>query len=106
MKSSNLAERYDRPVDEIVSLPLYESNASPQERQQKLEFMAEQFRLIHQQEKDGVPITRVKIRCGCHKLVAWMHMYRCLYCGIWYCKDCAQLHFGMRVPEPFEGVQR
>ena len=87
-------------VQSGVMLPTYESNATLEQRQQKLEFMAEQMRLIHNQEKDGIPITRVKIRCGCHKLVVWWGMYRCLYCSLFYCKDCAEIHFGAKVPPP------
>lgn len=94
------------PIDDLAGLPLYESMASPEETQAKLEWMAKQLSLIHDQEKIGTPIRHIKIRCGCNKLVGWMYMYRCLYCGIWFCKDCAQLHFGKRVAEPFAGVLR
>lgn len=90
----------------MVVLPTYESNSSPKERQQKLEWMTEQYRLIRAQEKDEVPIQHLKIRCGCNKLVRWIYMYRCLYCGVWYCADCAEVHFGKKRAEPFAGVIR
>lgn len=79
-----------------MELPVYESKATPEERQKKLEFMAEQNRLLHTQEKEGVPLMKVKIRCGCHKLLPWWVMVKCLYCGIFYCPECAEEHFGMR----------
>jgi hypothetical protein len=25
--------------------------------------------------------------------------YRCLYCGIWYCAHCAELHFGQTISD-------
>ena len=40
-----------------------------------------------------------KITCGCGKKVVFWMMYRCLYCGEFYCKSCAEFHFGMRVPD-------
>ena len=76
-------------------LPVYESNATPAQRQQKLEWMKKQVELILDQQRIKIPIEHVKIRCGCNKLVSWKYMYRCLYCGIWYCADCAEVHFGI-----------
>jgi hypothetical protein len=90
-----------------VDLPFYVSKATPEEREQKRIWMREQYSLIYDQQRIETPIQlqHVKIRCGCHKLVGWLFMYRCLYCGIWYCKECAEEHFGMRVP-PMEAAQR
>lgn len=77
-------------------LPKYESKATPEEREQALKMMAAQIRLILNQENDEIPSKFTKIRCGCNKLVGWKFMYRCLYCGIWFCKDCAEQHFGYK----------
>jgi hypothetical protein len=79
-----------------MKLPVYESTATPEERKQKLDFSAEQIRLLHSQEKDGVPLMKAKIRCGCHKLLPWWVMIKCLYCGVFYCPTCAEEHFGKR----------
>lgn len=87
-------------------IPTYESNATPEEKKRKLELMIEQVKLLHEQEKIATPVMHTKIRCGCRKLIVWWAMYRCLYCGVWYCKDCAEQHFGAKAPEPFEGVLR
>lgn len=81
-----------------AALPFYVFKSTPEERKQKLQWMQEQVSLILDQQRIEAPMQHVKIRCGCNKLVGWMFMYRCLYCGIWYCKDCAEKHFGMRVP--------
>ena len=79
-----------------MELPVYKSNATPEQRKQKLEFMAEQMRLLRRQEKDGIPLMKVKIRCGCYKLLPWWVMVKCLYCGVFYCPECAEEHFGMK----------
>ena len=79
-----------------MELPVYQSNATPEERKKKLELMADQIRVLHEQEKIGVPLMKVKIRCGCMKLLPWWMMVRCLYCGVFYCPECAEEHFGMR----------
>jgi hypothetical protein len=39
------------------------------------------------------PQPAVKCRCG-RKIVVWK-MYRCYYCGEYYCEQCAPEHFGM-----------
>ena len=85
-------------------LPVYESNATPEQRREAFARMADQVRLIVDQESLGIPSRNVKIRCGCMKLVQWRYMYRCLYCGLWFCKECAEQHFGAKAPEPFQWV--
>ncbi len=37
------------------------------------------------------------LTCVCGRRVALSAAYRCLYCGLWLCKDCAIAHFG---PKP------
>ena len=87
-----------------MALPVYHSEATAEHKEQNLRAYAEQYRLIHQQEKDGVQITRVKIRCGCSRLVNWLNTYRCLYCGLYFCKPCAEEHFGAKTPVQLEGA--
>jgi hypothetical protein len=77
-------------------LPTFESKATSEEREQSLKWSAAQIQLILDQEKIEVPSKFTKIRCGCNKLVGWKFMYRCLYCGVWFCKDCAEEHFGFK----------
>ncbi|MFI3137197.1 MAG: hypothetical protein QX197_10520 [Methylococcaceae bacterium] len=80
-------------------LPFYQSKATPEEKEQTHKLMAEQIGLILEQYKDEIPAKFLKIRCNCGKFPAWMFMYRCLYCGVWFCSDCAEHHFGFRVPK-------
>lgn len=84
-------------MSDLDKLPLYENKATPEEIKIKLNWMYEQLKFIKIQEEDNIPLEHTKIRCGCHKLVNYKYAYRCLYCGVWYCRDCAQEHFGYKV---------
>lgn len=59
----------------------------------------EQLSFIKQQESDGIPSSALKIRCGCLSLKPWKYMHRCLYCSVWFCKECAEDHFGKTVKQ-------
>ncbi len=37
--------------------------------------------------------------CGCGQLRHVTKGYRCLYCGEWYCTNCAELHFGQTIQQ-------
>lgn len=39
------------------------------------------------------------VTCCCGRPRALELAYRCLYCGEWYCFNCAQDHFGMTVAD-------
>lgn len=82
----------------VLKLPIYESKATSKQWLENLEFMDKQLCLIKEQHRIKTPVCDVKVRCGCLKMVRlYSEAYRCLYCGIWFCKECAQLHFGYRV---------
>lgn len=72
----------------------YKSKATPEQREQNMQIVYDQLKLIKVQETDEIPLEHSKIRCVCMKLVSFKNMYKCLYCGIWFCKECAELHFG------------
>jgi len=59
----------------------------------------EQVKDIKNQQKIGTPSEHIKIRCGCSKYVNWLYMHRCLYCSVFFCKECAEQHFGKTVAE-------
>jgi hypothetical protein len=51
--------------------------------------------------KDDRPVSTTKSRfepvqvtCGCGRRVAIECMFRCYFCGIWFCPKCAKEHFG------------
>jgi len=81
----------------LLGLPVYESTATPEQRQQKLKFMGWQLSMIEEQVGWGITADKVTVKCGCNKKVKVLYAHRCLYCGIYYCRDCAQEHFGYRV---------
>jgi len=89
----------------MPELPTYKNDATPEQLKQKRRWAYEQIKLIKQQEWDEIPVQHLKIRCGCNKLLKHIYMYRCLYCGIWYCKECAEEHFGYKVDNTL-GVDR
>lgn len=35
-----------------------------------------------------------EIVCGCGRKCKISLMFRCLYCYVWFCKWCAEAHFG------------
>lgn len=89
----------DAAIDRFVSLPIYESTATPEQREKKLKFMRFQLSMIKEQAEWGMTADKTRVRCCCYKLVNIFNSYRCLYCGVWYCKECAEEHFGMRANE-------
>lgn len=41
----------------------------------------------------------IRLKCVCGKRVYIEDMYRCLYCGEWYCRKCAEAHFDKTIEE-------
>ena len=39
------------------------------------------------------------VTCNCGKHAHVREFYKCLYCGEWYCRKCAEAHFGKTVAE-------
>ncbi len=75
-------------------LPEYRSNSSDEDKRKLREIMMEQIKHI----AVARPEQQIKLTCICGKrVVVWM-MYRCLFCGIFFCKECAEVHFGQRRP--------
>lgn len=35
-----------------------------------------------------------RIECECGWRFPMRNMFRCLYCGCWFCQACAEVHFG------------
>ncbi len=46
------------------------------------------------QEAAGVTVRMATITCPCGWARTITKMYKCLYCGVWFCKLCAEEHFG------------
>jgi len=73
---------------------IHKENPNRFERKIKVELLAEQLK-----EAQASPI---KITCKCceRKIVSWA-MFRCYYCGLWFCLGCAPKHFGGPRPKDF-----
>ena len=54
----------------------------------------EQAKFIREQENIATPFTYFKMRCPCLKLIRFRDAYKCLYCGVYFCEQCAEEHFG------------
>lgn len=35
-----------------------------------------------------------RVECECGKQVKLMAAYRCMHCGVWFCRSCGLEHFG------------
>lgn len=44
-------------------------------------------------------INYLTITCECGQTLSLISSFRCLYCGEWFCKDCAEKHFGISIKE-------
>ena len=55
-----------------------------------------QLRQIRKAEK---PLSEALIHCACGHYTKFIYLYRCLYCSVWFCKTCAEEHFGQTVEE-------
>jgi len=66
---------------------------------EKAAFVAQQLRETVTQELAGVTVRMATITCRCGRERSLIYMYRCLYCGEWFCTQCAEDHFGKTVAE-------
>lgn len=71
-----------------------EEQDKPGQCAQKQEFIAWQSTMIQEQSAWGMPVDKITVKCVCNKKVKLIDTYRCLYCEIWYCQECAEEHFG------------
>ncbi len=84
------------PIEPVVSLPIYKSNATEEQREEKFKFLSFQLAMIKEQAGWGMAADKTTVKCGCHKKIKLIYAYRCLYCQVWYCKTCAEEHFGAK----------
>jgi hypothetical protein len=83
-----------RVSEDLLALPVYRSTATAEERQLSLAKVRGQLSDLSTQ----IGYETLAVSCGrCGHRVSVVRAYRCLYCGVWFCRTCAQLHFGMRV---------
>jgi len=59
----------------------------------------EKLAFVGKQRKQMMDVNRPFVRCWCMQKL-WPHQaYKCLYCDEWYCKSCAEGHFGKTVDQ-------
>lgn len=68
--------------------------------------VTEQIRETFRQESQGVTVRMALITCPCERRLALVSSYKCLYCGVWFCRRCAEEHFGKTVAEYRAGEAR
>lgn len=61
--------------------------------------MLDQESEITKQSLAGVVPLLVTITCPCGRERGWTLMYKCLYCDTYFCRECAEEHFGKSVAE-------
>lgn len=69
----------------IMSNEHYRNRLIEKDNLQKVFAINRQLRLFKRSEKAD---------CMCGKMLHSYQMFRCLYCGEWYCQPCAEKHFG------------
>jgi len=77
-------------------LPIYPSTATPEERAANHQTMVTQLKEIKCQEYYNPGLHATTIHCNCGNVRHWTRVFRCLYCGVWFCQECAEEHFGFR----------
>ena len=93
MENGCLAIGQEEEVEhEKIVLPVYHGNMTEEEKLKSRAWMRKQLQPIV-----TAPLQYM-MTCFCGKRVVFWMTYRCLYCGVFFCKACAEEHFGARVP--------
>lgn len=61
-----------------------------------------QMELMEQQIRESKDNPGSVIKCGCGKKQPMRFMYRCYYCGVFFCFTCAADHFGQTRQEYYD----
>lgn len=64
-----------------------------------LDIVYRQIKETVAQDAEGVTVRLATITCPCGWKRSIMHMFQCLYCNVWFCKSCAEQHFGKTVEQ-------
>lgn len=65
------------------------------------EQVRQNIRTIQAQTRElGDAFWKTSVTCGdCGRKVGMLFAYRCYYCGIFFCVECAEKHFGKKREE-------
>ncbi len=67
---------------------------SRKDYENNLKIVYEQTQETVQQSLKGVCCRMATVTCPCGRERGLPYVYKCLYCGIYYCEPCAEAHFG------------
>lgn len=65
----------------------------------KEEFLKQQIQETVDQSMANVPVRLAIITCPCGWKRSIVFMYKCLYCNLWFCVNCAEEHFGKTIKQ-------
>lgn len=54
---------------------------------------------VNKQLREIKRFDPVKLTCGCGRRMLLHRATRCLYCGVFFCQQCAEIHFGQTIKE-------
>ena len=66
---------------------------------EKSEIVKNQVRQTVNQDLLSQTVRVATLTCPCGRERALVKMYRCLYCKVWFCEQCAEDHFGKTVEQ-------
>lgn len=69
-----------------------------EEQWKRIEGLSKEDFISYQQGLAKKPYP-TRIVCGCGNIRPIRFLYRCLYCGEYYCYQCAEVHFGKTVKQ-------
>ena len=49
--------------------------------------------LIYLQQEQIISIHGTIVTCFCGKRISVYYAYRCFFCGLYFCRECASRHF-------------
>lgn len=58
--------------------------------------------LMEEQLRESKDNAGCAVTCPCGTKAPMRFMFRCYYCGVWYCFKCAAVHFGMTREEYYQ----
>jgi len=88
----------DKTEPQITQIPGRFATDSPHHTASEEEMLANRVtirlqgrEILEQLAWDRGKAPRVTCRCG--KRLSVLMAFRCFYCGVWFCKECAAEHF-------------
>ena len=75
-----------KAVETLLSDPKYIDTSDRAVKNKEL--FSKQHRKLNLQKVMGITVT-----CGCGKNIRLINAFKCFFCGLWFCHQCAKKHF-------------